>query len=391
MMMKPWVLKYQPKKLDEVIGQNNAATSALTFWKLFNRAPKKAMLLYGPPGCGKTSLVYALAKQEDLEIVEINASDFRNKDHVLQILKPATQQASIFGADKIILIDEIDGMSGQKDRGGVQAVVDVIKNTKFPIFITANDPWLDKLRTLRNYCQLVGFERLESNTIAELVTRICKQEEVIFDELAIRKLTLSSGGDLRAAINDLQSIASDGRISDEELQLWGRERDEVITDALKVIFKSFDAKLALAMSNDIKEDISKLNLWLEQSIPWEYDIKYIPDAVEAISWSDIFLTRIRRRQHWRFLVYSRLLSVVGVQQAKKETNRNAVLYKKPRLLIKLWQRAAKRKKAQGIAAQIEGRLHCSANVLQKDFLPYLDFIEQNNKQMYNKITTSLGI
>jgi len=389
--VKPWVLKYQPKKLDEVIGQSNAVTAVFTFWKLFNRAPKKAIFLHGPPGCGKTSLVYALAKQENLEIVEINASDFRNKDHVNQILLPATQQASIFGANKIILIDEIDGMSGQKDRGGVGAVVDVIKKTHFPIFITANDPWLDKLKSLRNYCQLVGMNKLTPQMISEQLVRICNHEDVLFDELAIRKLAFSSEGDLRASINDLQSLAAGGKISDSDLFLWARERDEVITDAMRLIFKSFDSKQALSVSYDIKEDISNLNLWLEQSIPWEYSIKDLPDAIDALSWSDIFMKRIRRWQHWRFLVYSRYLSVIGVQQAKKEANRNSVIYKKPGLLLKLWKQSAKRKKAQGITAQIENKLHCSSRVLQRDFLPYLSFIEQNNREMYNKITTSLGI
>ena len=389
--MKLWVQKSQPKNLNEVIGQSSAVTTAYTFWKLFNRAPKKALLLYGPPGCGKTSLVYALANQANLEIVEINASDFRNKEHVKQILDPATKQASIFGASKIILIDEVDGMSGQKDRGGVGAVVDVIKETKFPIFITANDPWSDKFKTLRNHCQSIAMNKLSSQMVIEQLTRICKSEDVVFDEIAVRKLAATVDGDLRAAINDLQSLGADGNISDEDLYLWDRERDEVITDAMRFIFKSFDSKKALAVSYDIKEDINSLNLWLEQSIPWEYDIKSIPAAIESVSMSDVFLKRIRRRQHWRFLNYARVLSVVGVQQAKKESNRDVVMYKKPKLIIRLWQRAAKKKKAQGIAAQLEGKLHCSAHVLQRDFLPYLNFIEQHNKRMYNKITTSLGI
>ena len=160
---------------------------------------------------------------------------------------------------------------------------------------------------------------------------------------------------------------------------------------LKIIFKSFDPKIALSVSNDIKEDINTLNLWLEQNIISEYDMKSLVSATDAISKSDIFLSRIHRWQHWRFLIYARAMSVVGVQQAKKEANRHAMSYKKPGLIIKMWQRAAKRKKAKGIADQLEGKLHCSTRVLQKDFMPYLNFIEEKNPEMYKKITTSLGI
>jgi replication factor C large subunit len=389
--MKQWVQKYQPKKLNEIIGQQKSIADAYNFWRNFKYNPKKAILLYGPPGCGKTSLVYALSNQENLELVQINASDFRNKDQVEMILKPATQQASIFGFRKIILIDEIDGMSGQKDRGGVQAVIDIIKNTNFPIFITANDPWMSKLKTLRNYCQVVELSKLNSAVIFKQLNSICEMEDIEAEELALKKLSISVNGDLRAAINDLQSIASRGKITNAELKLWSREIDETILDTLKLIFKSFDPKMALSVSNDIKEDIKDINLWLEQNILSEYNRKDLVSALNSISISDIFLARISRWQHWRFLIYARILSVVGVQQAKKETNRNFINYQKPGLIIKMWQRAAKRKKAQGIALQLEGKLHCSTRVLQKDFMPYFNFIEENNPEMYKKITNNLGI
>ncbi|MBT3582689.1 replication factor C large subunit [Candidatus Woesearchaeota archaeon] len=389
--MKQWVQKYQPKKLNEIIGQQKAVAEVYNFWRNFKQSPKKAILVHGPPGCGKTSLIYALANQENLEIVQINASNFRNKDRVESILKPATQQASIFGYRKIILIDEIDGMSGQKDRGGVKAVIEIIKKTRFPIFITANDPWMDKLRTLRNYCQMAGLGKLDSSIVFKQLNSICEMEDIEAEELALKKLAVSVGGDLRAAINDLQSMASSGKITNAELNLWSRERDETILNVLKIIFKSFDPKIALSVSNDIKEDINTLNLWLEQNIISEYDMKSLVSATDAISKSDIFLSRIHRWQHWRFLIYARAMSVVGVQQAKKEANRHAMSYKKPGLIIKMWQRAAKRKKAKGIADQLEGKLHCSTRVLQKDFMPYLNFIEEKNPEMYKKITTSLGI
>jgi len=389
--MKPWVQKYSPQKLSEIIGQSKGVEDVYNFWRNFKQGSKKAFLLYGPPGCGKTSLIYALARQENLELVQINASDFRNKEQVEKVLIPATQQASIFGFRKIILIDEIDGMSGQKDRGGIPAIIDVIKNTRFPIFITANDAWMDKLKTLRNYCQVVGLSKLNYISIMKYLNSICEMEDVTAEEMALKKLAMSSDGDLRAAINDLQAMSADGRVTNSELNLWNREKDETIMNLLKLIFKSYDPRIAIDVARDIKEDSDALNLWLEQSIPVEYSIKDIPAAIDAISLSDIFLKRIRRWQHWRFLIYATALSVAGVQQAKKNTNKNFNVYQKPGLIIKMWRRAAKRKKAEGISAQLEGKLHCSARVLQKDFMPYLEFIELKNPAMYKKITTSLGI
>jgi replication factor C large subunit len=388
--MKPWVQKYQPKKLNDIIGQSKAITEVYNFWRGFKNSRKKAALLYGPPGCGKTSLIHALAEQEALEVVEINASDFRNKDQIEKILKPATQQVSIFGARKIILVDEVDGMSGQKDRGGVKAIIEIIKKTKFPIIMTANDAWSAKLKTLRNYCNLISLGKLEYISITKYLMRICEKEDVQFEELALKKMAMSCDGDMRAAINDLQVMASDGKVTNSDLTIWGREREETMLNALKLIFKSFDQKIAIRAANELKKSDDIL-LWLEQNIPEEYDREALAKAFDAISWADIFKERIGRWQHWRFMIYVKFLSVLGVQNAKKGASRSFVSYKRPGVILTMWQRAAKRKKAQGLAQQLEGKLHCSVKCLQKDFMPYLSFIEQKNPAMYKKIADSLGI
>jgi replication factor C large subunit len=389
-LMKTWTLKYQPQNLSAVIGQTRAVSDVHDFWRKFNSSVKNAVLLHGPPGCGKTSMIYALAQQENLELVEINASNFRNREHVEQILKPATQQMSLFGTKKIILVDEIDGMSGQKDRGGVKAVIDVIKDTKFPIFMTANDGWSDKLRAVRKISSVVSFDKINYLSIAKYLQRVCQNEDIEFEELALKKLAMSCNGDLRAAINDLQVMASTGKITNDTLTIWGREREEKMQDALKLIFKSFDSKIAMQVVNDLKRS-DDLNMWLEQNIPAEYSGSEIDRAYDAISWSDIFSKRIRRRQHWRFLVYVKILAAAGVQQAKDSANRRPVDYKRPGLILFMWRNAAKRKKAQALANQIAGRLHCSAKSLRRDFMPYLEVIENNNKEMYNRIADSLGI
>jgi len=68
--MKTWVQKYHPKNLGQITGQQKAVSEAHRFWRNFRSNVKNAILLYGPPGCGKTSFVYALAEQESLELVE---------------------------------------------------------------------------------------------------------------------------------------------------------------------------------------------------------------------------------------------------------------------------------------------------------------------------------
>ncbi|MEM1826086.1 MAG: AAA family ATPase, partial [Desulfurococcaceae archaeon] len=69
----PWIIKYRPRRIDDVVNQDNVKTQFIQWIKTWieKRIPdKKAALLYGPAGCGKTSLVEAVANEYRIELVE---------------------------------------------------------------------------------------------------------------------------------------------------------------------------------------------------------------------------------------------------------------------------------------------------------------------------------
>ena len=380
-MAEPWIKKYDPKKVKEIAGQKPAADYVLMFVKNFPRVRKKAILLHGPTGTGKTSLVKAIAKEHNLELIELNASDYRNADSVASVLMPAVKQMSLFGQKKLILVDEIDGLSGQQDRGGVTSVAEVIKETNFPIILTANDAYADKLKSLRNYCELLEFRQLSAVDILVKLREICAKENVKYELPALQKLAVSSNGDLRAAINDLQMLSDkDKELKNENLTLWGREQKESLFTILKLIFKSYDPKILLRTFDYIDDEVEELMLWLDQNLPAEYSkMRDLAFAYDNMADADKFLSYIKRRQHWRFFVYAKYLSLVGVQQAKSETGKKFVVYQKPELLMKLFIRHAKRKKMQGIAEQYAEIMHTSGNRLQQAFWPYYSYVAEKGK------------
>ena len=145
--------KYRIKKYFDIVKQDSAVEEVKKFLKEFPK--KKAIILYGPAGTGKTSLALAAAKENNFEVLELNSSDLRNKAQLEAVLKPAAQQISLFKKGKILLVDEVDGVTGT-DIGGIPELLRLIETTKFPMIMTCNDVWQSKLSQLRQKCKIVG-------------------------------------------------------------------------------------------------------------------------------------------------------------------------------------------------------------------------------------------
>ena len=180
--MGPWIRKYSPNKIKEVIAQDSGISLLKFFIENFKKQKKNAVLVYGPSGIGKTSAVYALANELGLEIVEMNASDFRNKEQINSVAGAASQQMSLFGKSKLILIDELDGVAGREDFGGVTAIEKLITASKFPIIITANNPFDKKFSSVRKKAEMLQFKLLEANDTYKILKNICKSEGIKYKE-----------------------------------------------------------------------------------------------------------------------------------------------------------------------------------------------------------------
>jgi len=382
--MQPWINKYQPASLKDVQGQDTALISLKTFLNNYKKG-KKAALVYGPTGSGKTSAIYALAKEKDLEVVEVNASDARNKDSINSLVGAASQQMSLFGKSKLILIDEIDGLSGRKDRGGVQAVTSIIDKSSFPIMMTANDPFDSKLSKLRKKSDMIQFRTLSYLSIFSVLKKICKEEKIKYDEVSLKSLARSAGGDMRAAINDLQIMASNGELSKKDVgELSQRNKVQSMITALMMILKTDKLDIALKAFDDVEEDTDKRFLWMDHNLPKEYTKpEDLMRAYDKMSRADVFMGRIRRWQHWHFLVYINLLLSGGVALSKDNKYKGFQKYEPTKRILKMWQANISNAKMKSIAEKVAEQSHVSINEA-KQMIPYLKKMF-NDKKMANEI------
>ena len=316
-----WTRKYSPGRAEGIIGQAPAVTAVRNFILNHKKSRKKAALLYGLTGCGKTSSVHAIASELNYEILEINASDFRNAASINSIVGSACSQLSLFGAGKVILVDEVDGVSGQKDRGGIAALSKLLSKSAFPIVMTANDPWNKKFSGLRRVSEMIQFRPLGSEAVHYVLKEICAAEKIEAEPEALRLMAARAGGDLRAAINDLQIVAGGTRrLGTRDVEgLSGRNRVESMLHAIARILKTVDFGIAAEAFDDVDEMPNEWFLWVDENVPLEYkEPKFLAKAYESISHADVFNGRIRRNQHWRFLVYIKIFLTAGVAVAKDQ-------------------------------------------------------------------------
>lgn len=352
--------KYRPVNLKEVIGQEKAVAEVKLFLQEFPK--RKAILLYGPPGTGKTSLALAAAKESNLEVFELNSSDLRNRAKLEEILKPATLQTSLFKTGKIILVDEVDGVTGT-DIGGIPELIRILEVSGHPIIITGNDIWQTKLAPLRPKCKLVEMKSLTTDQVFAVLQRISEKENVQESPHFLRQIALKSQGDLRAALNDFQIYVIDKEPTTDSTSK--RHKEQTIFNILRMLFKERQDFLDLFEDTDMSLD--EIFLWIEENIPREYKDEALFNAFEALSTADRFRGRIYRQQFWRFLLYQNAFQSAGISYAKQRPNQGFTKYESPKRILTIWINNQKNAKKKTIAHKYAKHVHCSVKRVMRDF------------------------
>jgi len=388
----PFAEKYKPKNLAEFVDQTEALEQFLEWIKNW-RPGSKALLFHGSPGTGKTALVHAYANEKNLEFIEMNASDWRSASQIQQVLGQSMKQMPLFKRGKIFLIDECDSLAGREDLGGVGAIIKIVRESKFPVVLTSNNPYVAKLRFLRQYCQLVQFRKIPVWDVEERLRRICKAERIKCDRDVLSQIAKMSGGDLRSAMNDLEAVAGGkNEITIDDLEALGyRERGISIFDAVKMIFKTKTALAAKLAINEVDKDPEEIFWWIENNIAREYEKpEEIARAFDIMSKADIFRQRIALRQDWKFKSYMIDLMTAGIATAKKDTYHKFTRYQYPNNIMLLGRTKTSRRKSEEILDKISKLLHASRKKLRAEYLPFLKIILRN-KRNTNEITSSLGV
>jgi len=379
-----WVEKYRPKKIEDIIG-NEEAKATFIEWLKGKRRSKKAVLLYGPPGVGKTALANAAAKEFGFIIIEMNASDTRSEKAINEIAKPATSFVALdtfSGESKgsLLFLDEVDGIAGNEDRGGVNAIIKIVEESRVPVIMAANDPDIDKLRPLKKLCLLIRFQPIRIPLIIALLQKICLLEHVKAEFEALERIAQNSKGDVRSAINDLQSLSEENRILtlQDTMMLSSRNKDISMDETLRGFFSAKSIAEASSLLSRSSVDYDEFIMSVSDNLPRRYtDLAELAAAYDFVSQADIFRGRIGT-EHWHLLkyFYNALSQAAAVAP---ESYKPFELISPPIRIITLFWTKGKRTMLDGICGKIGAQYHVSHETAKHDFVPFVKSILQNQK------------
>jgi len=382
-----WTVKYKPKSSAEIVGNSEAIAKFVEWIKSWEKGvPKKrAVFLYGSPGIGKTVTVEVFSSVLSMEFVETNASDYRTEDAVNRFAGLASQFGSLFGGRRLVLLDEIDGLTGTSDRGGVKAITEVVKNARGPVVLTANNAYEPRFAALRAYCLMLEFKKPSAGDVVKHLKRICEGEKLPADEAALKFIAQRSEGDVRSAVNDLQALGQGKeRLTYEDVSWLGhRDRQDTIFNVLRMIMYAKTCSGAKQAVDLADVDIDFLFEWIYENVPSHFtDPHDLAKAMDALAVADIYRGRIRRTQEWGLLRYVIDFMTAGVAMARKNTHVSGfVPFRFPERIQMLSRSRAERAIQREIGVKIKAKNHISVVRATKEFIPYLKIIFQNNVEM----------
>ncbi len=405
--MAGWAEKHRPRTLDDVVG-NPTAVADLRRWAQAwarGRPDKKAVLLQGDPGIGKTSAALALANDMGWAVVEMNASDARNADAINRVAARGAAQETFSnageflrsgqGGRKLIVLDEADNVFGREDRGGIAAIVEMIRSTRQPVVLIANDYYALTRRSssLRGLCRTVKFQPVNRAAMKNLLRDVATQEGVEVSDTVLDFLAERSLGDLRSALNDLESIAVGRKSLREEdtRSVGSRDRARTVFLALEEIFRSGDARRAREAVLSLDESPEDLILWVDHNLPHEYvEPDDLVRAYERLSRADVYLGRVRRRQNYGLWSFASEMMSMGVAEARRGRARGGQL-EFPMYLMRMSRSRGARMARNGLARKLGRYLHASSNLVLNDVLPTFRVLFAQDEEFRIQITAELGL
>lgn len=322
-----WSEKHRPRTVQGMVGNEDARFAAIK-WLAGWVSGSRPLLLVGPPGTGKTTLVHTLARQLDYDVVEMNASDIRNKEALQARIMPVFQNtANLIGKKIMLFLDEVDGISGREDTGGLDTLIDLMKEPTAPVIMAANEKSL-KIRKLVKACKMIEFKPVPSRLLILLLDHILQSEGVKLAPGDRKLIVDNSRGDIRSLLNSAQSRAAGySTVSNKDII------DVDIADAINGYFNagSMEQAMQFITKADVlypdpryrpispeerrKDMLSALFSSILSSHIEQHDLALLLDV---LSRADMMVGRANASRQWHLLKYINSIIATGLYEKSRQ-------------------------------------------------------------------------
>ncbi|MFQ5712173.1 MAG: AAA family ATPase [Candidatus Geothermarchaeales archaeon] len=370
-----WTEKYRPRTVGEVVG-NEGAKKEFVNWILGlrgkrrgKRSKKMGAFLVGPPGTGKTALVYAAANQFGFRVFELNASDVRTKGRLEDALRqvPKTRPLDPYiGVEKfevMVFLDEVDGIHGTADRGGLSTLLNLARQGEMTMVLSANFPDPAKHRDLLKGFKVIRLWPLTTRQLVVLLKRIARAEGLSIGDEVVEDIAVKSRGDARLAVNMLQISATGGAVE-------GVVETLPLQETINTVLREEDEERVLALISASLSTPQDVYRGLAEAVASSsLDVETRSRALDLLSRMDVHMGRIRRTGEWKML-RELMYMLAGVFSILRGSG---ILYvnKIPDYVLYRAIKASRRERTMEAAKKVGRRLHLSARKAVFEVLPFL--------------------
>ncbi|MCL4375778.1 replication factor C large subunit [Candidatus Marsarchaeota archaeon] len=380
--------KYAPYTLGGIAGNKAAIDSLIAFTSAINSdAHPRPILIFGPSGTGKTTAAHAIAYSGGFETIELNASDYRDAETLNKLILPASNTRGLFNKKVLIILDEVDELSSRFDSGAERVITQLLKSSRQPVVLIANDFWDRKISFIRNYVEKVEFKKIGRDDMLRLLKSIADREGKVIGTDVLEEITARSNGDMRGAINDLELLLG---AKEELLENLGiRDRKMEVFATLDKIFLTgdFDSSRNAMLNSGL--DLEMMINWVDENIPNRYILKSsIRDSYMQLSKASMFLNKASRNNYYGYMRYASILTSSGVSLAGRGRVTLLKQYAFPSTIRYLSKTKKDRGSLNNIASKLMPILHTNKRSIINDFLPVLRIMISKANKVYGEEHTT---
>lgn len=378
-----WSEVYRPRTVEQMFGNEDARINVIKWLSKWIDGARP-LLLVGPSGVGKTTLVKLLALKFDYDLVEMNASDTRNKIDLERLILPLFNNKSVSGRKVLLFLDEVDGISGREDLGGLEYLIKIMKESTIPVIMAANTQDNAKIKQLSKVCKTVKFSPVPPRILAMFLDYVLRSHDKKLD-VEEKKLVIDrSNGDIRALLNNAQAkVAGYDAVADDVYEID-------IATAINGYFSSINSLEAMnyishanatysdprfGMSSDERRK-DKLNAFFSSIVSSRIRYDSIASLLDVLSKVDLVVGRIAKNRRWSLLRYIDYMIAYGLFENSRKLglkyNQYSMIWP---IMAPIFARGQLMK---NLLLKFALKTHTSKSIFGSLYLPYLVKIMHDN-------------